>query len=221
MINKLLQIIAPHHCYGCSTTGTVLCANCKYDIVDEPYDGCVVCESPAVSGICELCMTSYQKAWCVGSRDGALENLLNGIKFDGNRDVAAMLARMLDTVLPVLPANTEIVPVPTLPRHVRQRGFDHTLTMARQLATIRGLRATQALGRRDAFQQRGQDKKRRFEQASGSFQARRPVRSNIPYLLVDDIITTNATVRYAAQTLKDAGATDVWVAVIARQPLEK
>jgi predicted amidophosphoribosyltransferase len=40
-------------------------------------------------------------------------------------------------------------------------------------------------------------------------------------LLVDDVVTTNATVRYAAQALKDAGAQIVWVAVTARQPLDK
>ena len=41
------------------------------------------------------------------------------------------------------------------------------------------------------------------------------------YLLVDDVFTTGATVHYAAQQLKDAGANEVWGAIIAHQPLEK
>jgi predicted amidophosphoribosyltransferase len=41
------------------------------------------------------------------------------------------------------------------------------------------------------------------------------------YLLIDDVVTTNATLRYAADALMTAGAKTVWVGVAARQPLDK
>jgi predicted amidophosphoribosyltransferase len=47
----------------------------------------------------------------------------------------------------------------------------------------------------------------------------RNINEDACYLLVDDVVTTGATIKYAAKALKDAGAGDVWVAAIARQPL--
>ncbi|MET0980124.1 MAG: phosphoribosyltransferase family protein [Candidatus Saccharimonadales bacterium] len=39
-------------------------------------------------------------------------------------------------------------------------------------------------------------------------------------MLIDDVVTTGATIKYAAESLRQAGATQIWVAVIARQPLD-
>ena len=221
MINKVLQIIAPHHCYGCQKTGSPLCDNCKYDIVDEPFDGCIVCARPANDGICANCRTAYEKAWCVGDRSGTLERLIDAYKFERVKDAGASLAGLIDSCLPVMPASTAIVPVPTLRSHVRQRGYDHTLQIARELARLRGLTVTRPLVRRGRSVQRDRNRKERFEQAAAAFSCDTPLDPTVPYLLIDDVVTTNATVRHCAVALKAAGAERVWVAAVARQPLDK
>jgi ComF family protein len=221
MINRLLQIVAPHHCYGCGKTGLLLCSNCKYDIADEPFEACLVCALPSQAGICAHCQTSYEAAWCVGERVDTLEALINGLKFARVKDAAAVLGELLDARLPELPATTVVVPIPTVSTHIRQRGYDQTLLIARQLSRRRNMILKQELSRRDRHTQRGQNKRARFEQAKTAFECRGSLDPAVPYLLVDDVVTTNATVRYAAQALKDAGAQIVWVAVTARQPLDK
>jgi len=50
---------------------------------------------------------------------------------------------------------------------------------------------------------------------------RAAIEPDVPYLLIDDVITTGATIRYASQALRDAGAKHVWVAIIARQTFDK
>lgn len=45
------------------------------------------------------------------------------------------------------------------------------------------------------------------------------VNADTPYLIVDDVMTTGATIKYASRTLRDAGAKHIWVAIIARQTL--
>lgn len=221
MIDKLLQIVAPHHCYGCSKTGPVLCSNCKYDIVDEATSACIVCTLPARDGICRSCRSTYEKAWCVGERSGPLLATIDGLKFSHVMSAANALAELLDMRLPVLPSDTVLVPIPTIPSHIRQRGYDQTLLIARALAKRRHLPVRQLVQRRHHEVQRGRTKKERLEQARIAFTCGAPLAADIPYLLIDDVVTTSATLRYAAEALRLAGATTVWAGVVARQPLDK
>jgi predicted amidophosphoribosyltransferase len=122
----------------------------------------------------------------------------------------------------VLPAETIIVPIPTIAAHVRQRGYDHIQLVARQFAKLRGgMSFERPLERISTASQRGANKRQRFTQAESAFRVTTSLKADRPYLLIDDVVTTNATLRYAALALRDAGAQQVWVAVIARQPLDK
>lgn len=221
MIDELLQVVAPHYCYGCGQIGGSLCVNCKYDIIDEGFERCIVCASPSPVGICSSCRTSYDKAWCVGERTDALRRSIDALKFERARAVHKSLAELLDERLPVLPAETIVVAVPTIASHIRKRGYDHTKLIARYFARKRNLRHVDALQRTSNTKQLGASRKQRFLQAEAAFSCPASLDSNQPYLLIDDIVTTNATVRYAARELKVAGAKDVWVAVLARQVLDK
>ncbi len=221
MINKVLQLIAPHHCYGCQKTGSPLCINCKYDIEEDGFDGCIVCNRPSATGICTGCYSTYDKAWCVGDRSGTLERLIDAYKFERVKDASDPLAQLLESRLPVLPENVVIVPVPAIAKHIRQRGYDHTALIAKRLARKRSLPFRPALKRVDVSVQRGKNKKDRMRQAEQSFRCADTLDPGLIYLLVDDVVTTNATVRFGADALRKAGATSVWVAVLARQPLDK
>ena len=220
MIDDLLGYIAPHHCFGCNKTGTVLCDNCKYDIVDDGFSGCVVCGRPSLVGICARCKTTYEKAWCVGDREGVLERLIDAYKFERVKRASVELAFLFDAILPVLPRDTVVIPVPTIQSHVRVRGYDHALLLAREFAKQRGLTVSTDLKRRNSISQRGLTKRERLSAAKQAFYCDKTLQPR-PYLLLDDVVTTNATLRYCAKALQAAGADNVWVAVIARQPLDK
>ena len=176
---------------------------------------------PARNGICDGCTTSYSRAWLVGERTDTLQGIIDALKFERVMDAADSLASLLDMRLPVLPESVIVVPVPTSSSHIRQRGYDHSQLIAKKFAKSRGLKMEQPLRRVALTVQRGKSKKERFEQASMTYHADRMVDSSSTYLLLDDVVTTNATFRYCAAALMDAGAQDVWVAAIARQPLDK
>lgn len=221
MINKLMQIIAPHYCYGCAKVGTVLCHECKYDISETSSDACLVCSRPARAGICNDCRSTYDRAWYVGDREGALRDLIDAFKFERVASASESLASLLDERLPVLPDGTIIVPVPTIASHIRQRGYDHTLRIARELARLRSLRVSPLLRHVGSNVQRGKSKRVRLEQAETSYHCPTSLNPDRTYLLIDDIVTTNATLRSCAAELRRAGARHVWVAVVARQALDK
>lgn len=220
ILDTLMGIVAPHHCFGCSKTGTPLCDNCKYDIVDEAYSGCICCGKIALRGICGNCTATFSRAWCVGEREDALKSLIDAYKFYRARAAGFELASLLNATLPVLPSNIVVTSVPTVSNHIRVRGYDHAALIAQQFAALRGLRYSPVLVRATKDRQRGASRKQRYEQAKRAFLPRYTLDSSKTYLLVDDVVTTGASLVHAAEAMQKAGAGDVWVAVVARQPLQ-
>lgn len=222
MLDSLLSLIAPHYCSGCGERGTLLCDNCKYDIILEPYEACVSCQKLAapIKGICTECKVPYDRAWCVADRRDHLQRLVDGYKFTNAFAAYKPLADLLHERLPELPGDTVIVPVPTVASHIRQRGYDHMLLIARRFARLRHLSLETDLRRLTSTKQRDASRSQRIEQAKAAFACSKQLSANATYLLLDDVMTTGATMRYAAQALRDAGASTVWCATISRQPLD-
>lgn len=222
MLDTLLSFIAPHHCCGCSELGTLLCDNCKYDIISEPFNACVACgeKVAGLSGLCESCRLPYERAWCVADRRDHLQQLINDFKFTNTRAAYRPLAALLHDSMPELPSSTIIIPIPTVNSHIRQRGYDHMTLVAKEFARQRKLPTKQLLERVTYTTQRGSTARQRTAQAKVAFRCPVELAPTAIYLLVDDVITSGATVKYAAKTLKNAGAQIVWVASVSRQPLD-
>ena len=220
MVDKVLEIIAPHLCSGCSKIGSPLCDHCKYDIIEMPFVGCLVCFGPTSVGVCLEHNKSYKNAWIVGLRTGTLQRLIGGFKFQNMKAAAKNLAKLLDERLPQLPENTRIVPIPTAPAHIRERGYDHLLLIARYFAQYRQLAISPVLKRANTATQHTANRQTRQLQAKSAFQLADSIDPNVPYLLLDDVITTGSTIDEASQLLSLGGARTVWVGALARQPLD-
>jgi ComF family protein len=156
----------------------------------------------------------------VGERSGVLRRIIDCYKFYNAYAAHRDLASLLSDRIGVLPKECVIVPIPTVSSHTRQRGYDHVLLVAKRLAKLQSLKVETVLRRRTATKQLGKSRKDRFVQARQAFEVRGTLRGDVVYLLVDDVVTTGATLEYAARALKQAGATTVWAAAIARQPLD-
>lgn len=221
MIDKLLSSLAPHPCCGCNKIGTLLCADCKYNINIEKFTQCVACGGNSGRlGVCAQCCLPYSRAWCVGERSGALQRLIGKYKFQNVYAAHVTLSDLLLECLDELPSETIVVPVPTVAAHIRERGYDHMFLLARRIAKKQNLRVQQALYRVTNTKQRDATRLERIAQAEMAFKSTGKLKEGVPYLLIDDVVTTGATLQYAAEALRDAGASDIWVAAIARQPLD-
>lgn len=146
-----------------------------------------------------------------------MEHLIDGYKFSRAKALHLNLADLLDATLPELPRGVIIAPIPTISTHVRQRGYDHTLLIAKELARRKGLALQRPLARQHSAKQLGASRSERIKQARTAFRLEGPIDPREIYLLIDDVYTTGATLQYGAQALRDAGVQDVWVAVLARQ----
>lgn len=220
MIERVLQIVAPHPCSGCGKLGTVLCNDCKYDIIHEPFLGCILCGVPNNDGICSNHHSPIEKSLTISVRSDALEDAINRLKFQNTKAAARSLAELLDWSLPVLPGGIEIVPIPTARSHIRKRGYDQMDLIARHLSVLRGLPVSRVLERHGNATQHTSNKEKRLEQAENAYSMTdASVVRGRTLLLLDDVVTTGSTLQSAAKVLTGAGAT-VWVATLAYQPLD-
>jgi len=222
MIDKLLSFIAPHHCYGCLENGAILCPSCYYDITEHDFGACAWCLAPAAEqNQCRPCerKVGTSGTWVVGERHDALKRLVGNYKYESAREAAEPLVKLLDERIAVLPAGTVVCAVPTIGAHVRQRGFDHAAVLAQKLAERRDLTYTPLLKRRHQRSQHELKRTARDQAAREAFAITTEVPGSV--LLVDDILTTGATLKACVKLLQAAGAQQIFVGVIARQPLDE
>ncbi|MFZ3009989.1 MAG: phosphoribosyltransferase family protein [Candidatus Microsaccharimonas sp.] len=220
MVDRLLGIVAPHLCSGCGKIGSLLCDNCKYNITSQTFSGCILCNRTSIEGICQHHKVAFQQIWVVGERSGTLQRLIGGFKFQNMKTAAHDLADLLDKRLPRLPFDTQVVPVPTTPAHIRERGYDHLGLIASGFAVRRGLTLNPLLGRKNMATQHYANRQDRVNQAKSAFLLTGQVNPTLPYLIIDDVVTTGSTILEASRLLASAGAQYVSVGVLARQPLE-
>ena len=220
IVDTLLSLIAPHLCSGCGLLGSTFCDNCKYDIIQEPFLCCILCEKMSDFGVCIEHKAAFNQAWVVGVRSGTLQRLIGGYKFRNMKESAIELADLIHRRLPPLPAHSVIVPIPTTSAHIRERGYDHMLLIAQRLGKLRNIPVERLLVRNNSFVQHHADRSQRFKQALTAFKVEGTFQSDATYIILDDVITTGATILRAAELLKQAGAATIWVAATSRQPLD-
>lgn len=222
IVERYLRVIAPHYCFSCGKVGTLLCDYCKYDIGNEPFLGCLLCGTPSRVGICEWHESPIERSFVVSERSGPLEAAINGLKFHNVKATARSLAELLDERLPLLPESTVIVPIPTVRSHIRQRGYDQVELIARHLAELRHMRIKKLLVRTGKETQHELDRRSRQQAAKRAFRLNTSIAESLkgaPLLILDDIITTGATVHNAALTLSLLES-PLWVGAVAYQPLD-
>ena len=130
------------------------------------------------------------------------------------------LADLLHRRIPRLPDSVVVVPIPTTPAHIRERGYDHMLLIARDFSKLRKLRVETILKRNNTFVQHHANREERLIQAASAFKIEGTIDPSRVYLLLDDVVTTGATITQAAKLLRAAGAVYVWAAVTSRQPID-
>lgn len=218
ILERLFGAVAPDLCYSCGKIGASFCHYCKYDITHEFIAECFWCGVPSGRGVCSAHDGFIEHVFMLGHYEDGLKKSLEGLKFQRDKYIAKKFAQDLDTLLPALPKDIVVVPVPTLTRNIRKRGYDHVSIVASTIGKIRGYEVQYIVERCGATVQHDTEtRKERQAQVTTMFSLKGV---DIPevILLIDDIITTGSTVNEIARQLRQAGAQHVIVAAIARTP---
>jgi ComF family protein len=213
----LFELLLPPACAGCGRYGAALCTACSRALRPpaRPADRFLAVDPGVVVG------NGLEVAVAAFAYGGALRHALAGLKYGSAAKVARPLADGAAGTLRLLTAlapGAALVPVPVHRDRLRQRGYNQAALLARELARRAGLTVVDVLARQRATtQQHRLDRAARLRNLRDAFvlkPGRDPPRVAI---LVDDILTTSATMEACAAVLRAGGSERVLGFAIARE----
>lgn len=226
-----LEALSPTRCASCERPGELLCAACRDRVVRiDPATACPRCGAPFGSMLCTECDASSPSALgcCLAACvfDGPPSRLVRAYKDGGERRLAPLIAGYLAEAVRAAPAaaprafgslaRVEAVTfVPVTAEAFARRGFDHMEQVARDCAEQLGLPLLDTMVKHGRADQRRLNRADRLQQAGGAYEVVVPV-AGTRLLVLDDVITTGATLQAAASALVAAGAQRVDAAALAR-----
>lgn len=224
LAREALSLLAPQRCHWCGAPAAdAACAGCRESLPwNEP--ACRACALPLAAGptgsTCAACLADappQDRSWTAFRYAEPVARQIVRLKFRGQLAPAHVLGALMAEQLARRPEPLPelLLPVPLHPRRLRARGYNQALELGRELsrrlsipllpAAARRVQATREQTRLDAGARRGN--------VRGAFAVGEAVRGRHVALL-DDVITTGATVAELARAARAAGATriEVWAA---------
>jgi ComF family protein len=220
LLERIVRVFAPHTCVGCGAEqDLLLCEGCRQSLAPVP-SRCYRCKAvTAAYAVCRECRprTALRQVVVYAHHTGLAKELVHRMKYERAVSGIAEAAELLAERLPDLPDDVVFVHVPTATSRVRTRGYDHAALLARQLGRLHGAPVRTLLARVGQAHQVGASRAERLRQLQGAFRAvRLETIVGRHIVLVDDVLTTGATLEIAARVLKKAGAAKVDAVVFAQ-----
>lgn len=244
LTRPFLEVLAPTRCAGCERPGALICPAClERLILIDPATSCMRCGAPGGYIICTECgnptgasasgasaaddESPLDRVLATAVFEDPLPRIVRAYKDGGERRLAPLIAQMLldtaehaQTEAPdryggVLAGADALVFVPATARAYRRRGFDHMEGIVRELGELAGVPVADALVKHGSADQRRLGRAGRQASSRGAYETVEQV-EGMRLLLVDDVITTGATLRSAARALADAGAAHIDALAVAR-----
>lgn len=235
ILTGLADLIFPPGCLACDAIidhheNLPICPSCfsKIKFITSPL--CVCCgipfsgtdESNHLCGNCLISKPSFSFARAVGIYEATFLEVIHKFKYRGKIAVGKIMGRLMaEYDCPSLRISefTLIMPVPLHSKRLRERGFNQSVILGREIARrfLIPLDFLTLNRHIDTVSQIHLGKKERESNVRGAFEVTHPEKiSDRKIILVDDVYTTGSTVRECARVLMKNGATSVAVLTLAR-----
>lgn len=213
LIEGVIDLLFPPRCGGCRRSGSWFCEICRGAARPLPDLVCPVCSRPSPVSPCPMCTSSTNaldsiSAWFALA--GPVREAIHRLKYEDRPRLARPLAELGVSLRGVPPG--VLVPVPLGPARLRSRGYNQAEVLARRIAASSGRRCLPGLIRtRETDAQVGRGGEDRRHAMIGAFAWRGPISDAVPdeIVVVDDVVTTGATLMECARAARAAGVNRV------------
>jgi ComF family protein len=222
LARKLGEALLPGSCLlcGADSQSQLLCHGCSADLPGLPPNLCPLCADQTTHGErCGACLKDppyFERTVALFLYDFPLDRIIHALKYGHQLPVAAWCGRQLAKRITKEEFDL-IIPLPLHPKRLIERGFNQSVEIARVLGKRSNIDVDlgNVIRTRATPTQADLPHKERKKNVRGAFECRTNL-SGQRLLLIDDVMTTGATLNECARTLKLHGAASVTVAVIAR-----
>jgi ComF family protein len=222
--SRLLDLLFPVRCAGCGVVGELFCGACRACVQPIPQPICPRCGRPAQDARrCDRCCgadfhVAAVRAAAVYAEP--LSRIIHAFKYDRQPALGAPLGGLLADYWCSRPVTVDVViPVPLHRQRQRERGFNQAQLLAEELCRNAGLPLLQPgllTRQRNTRQQVHLGRDERQDNVAGAFLWSGPELGGASALLIDDVMTTGATLEACGAALHAAGAGRVWALTVAR-----
>lgn len=196
IFEHIISTLAPFSCLGCQIEGPLLCTACQAALPPSKN----VKPDPETPNY--MTATPYEHV---------AKDVVQALKFGRARAAADCIGAVLHDRVALPPGPWIITHIPTANDRVRLRGYDQAQLIARRFAAHKRVPYASLLVRASNARQVGANRTDRIRQAAGLFRATSsPLIQNARIILIDDVITTGASMHAASNILKEAGARAVY-----------
>ena len=206
---------------GAESAGDAVCEACARALPNRPPSACPRCGLPGLDGgccaACEREKPAYDATLALYDFVFPVDAMVHALKYRHRLSMASFFGAALAARAQDFGAQADLIlPMPLHPRRLAERGFNQAVELARPLARARGLPLGLAVVRkmRDIPAQAGLDREARLRNPRGVFECDVSLQGQ-RVIVVDDVMTTGATVTEAVRALRQAGVTVRGIATIA------
>ncbi|WP_288841961.1 ComF family protein [uncultured Deefgea sp.] len=225
LFDKFLNYISPTQCLLCAASSQdAVCLACFASLVrPQPAQSCPCCARQSTQGLlCGACSKTppeFDATIAAFLYADPIASLIQAAKFAGRWSLLAPLGDALATALVHTERPDLIIPLPLHPERLKERGFNQALEIARPIA--KHLQLPLDIGHlcrnKNTEHQARLSANARWRNMRNAFVCHTPMHG-LRVALIDDVMTSGASMHAAAKALKTAGASEVFAWVVARTP---
>jgi len=234
ILNGIIDTLIPEYCVGCKRVGRPLCSHCISRLEGDSESGvCPFCKEKVLAKtdsygiLCKVCrlLTSLDGLITAFSYENrVVKKAIKEIKYKSVRSLIPLLVTQLADTYNAIPYSNRpkiiadhanvirLIPIPLHKKRLYMRGFNQAHEISNKLSESLGWAVDTKLlyRKRMTDSQSKLSKNERLHNMKEAFMLKKEPDPTLVYILVDDVITTGATIGEAAKLLKKNGVKKVW-----------